>query len=210
MSSSIKLAVLASGSGSNFQAILDAIAQKRLSASVELLICNNPQAFVIERARRAGVSVAVVDHREFSDKTAFDAAIAAWLHRSEADLVVLAGFMRLLGPAVIARYPQRIVNIHPSLLPEFPGLKSIARALEAGVSETGVTVHFVDQGVDTGPIIAQAKVTIGPGETLESLEAKVHAAEHRLYPEVLQCFAEDRIRLQGRRVEILPRLGTTG
>lgn len=204
MPSSLKLAVLASGNGSNFQAILDAIATHRLQAQVRILIVNNPAARALDRAKQAGVSTVVINHREFPDREAFDKALGSWLDQAGVDLVVLAGFMRVLGSALINRYKNRIVNIHPSLLPAFPGLHAIEKAHAAQVTETGVTVHIVDTGVDTGPILAQQALAIVPGETLESLGARVHAVEHELYPKVLQWFAENRVKIDGGKVTVRP------
>jgi phosphoribosylglycinamide formyltransferase-1 len=187
----MKIAIFASGSGSNFQAIQDEIKKGRLNASVELLVCDRKEAFVIERALQAQVPVFSFNPKEYGSKEEFETEIAEELRKRDVELLVLAGYMRLIGPTLLRDYPGRIVNIHPSLLPSFPGKDAIGQAISAGVKVTGVTVHFVDEGMDTGPIIAQEAVSIFPGEGSEDVAAKIHAVEHRLYPEVLGSFTKD-------------------
>jgi len=186
-----KLVILISGRGSNMQALLEA----GLPARIAAVISNTPQARGLETARARGVATAVVDHRAFSDRSAFDAALATEIDRHRPDLVVLAGFMRVLTPGFIGRYHGRLVNIHPSLLPDFPGLDTHRRALAAGARVHGCTVHFVSPEVDRGPVIAQASVAVLPDDTEDSLAARVLAEEHRLYPEVVRWFCEGRLRL---------------
>ncbi|MGG5252441.1 phosphoribosylglycinamide formyltransferase [Neobacillus sp. SM06] len=181
-----KLAVFASGNGSNFQAIVDAVYSGELDAELSLLVCDKPGAYAIERANNAGIPRFVFEAKAYASKEAFEKEMIAHLKSADVDFIVLAGYMRLIGSTLLNEYEGRIVNIHPSLLPAFPGKDAIGQALTAGVSETGVTVHFVDEGMDTGPIIAQKRVDIEENETLESLQAKIHAVEHRLYPAVLQ------------------------
>ncbi|XJZ28998.1 phosphoribosylglycinamide formyltransferase [Bacillota bacterium Lsc_1132] len=181
-----KIAVFASGSGSNFQAIVNAVQSSELAAEISLLVCDKPGAQVIERAEKAGISSFVFQAKAYASKEAFEQEIVFKLKSQNVDFVVLAGYMRLIGPTLLNEYEGRIVNIHPSLLPEFPGKDAIGQALAAGVKETGVTIHFVDEGMDTGPIIAQKQVDINENETLESLQAKIHAVEHQLYPAILQ------------------------
>ena len=151
-----------------------------------VVISDNPEAAAIEKAKRLSVPVAVVPRKNFSTKQDFEAAIEEYLRHHQADLICLAGFMRILSPEFIRKYPGKIINIHPSLLPAFPGAHGIRDALEAKVKETGVTVHYVDEGIDTGEMILQRKIAIDPKDTLESLEVKIHAAEYELYPEALR------------------------
>jgi phosphoribosylglycinamide formyltransferase-1 len=195
-----RLAVLVSGSGSNLQAMLDARAAGRLAAEIAVVVSNRPGVKALERATAAGVPAEVVDHKAFAGRPDFDAALDATLRRYGVEYVSLAGFMRLLTPAFVRAWQGRLVNLHPSLLPAFPGAHAIAEALAAGVRETGVTVHFVDEGTDTGPVIAQEPVPVLPGDTEESLAARVHAVEHRLYPRALEAVCTRRVRLEGRTV----------
>lgn len=199
-----RIAVLVSGSGSNLQAILDARREGRLSGDVALVVSNRPGVKALERAEKASVEALVLDHKAFASRHEYDAALHAELERRRIDLVVLAGFMRLLSADFVRQWYGRLVNIHPSLLPEFPGAHAIADALGAGAARTGVTVHFVDEGTDTGPIIAQEAVEVRPDDTEETLAERVHAVEHRLYPTVVDRLAAGRIRLDGRRVVTEP------
>ncbi|WP_316572891.1 phosphoribosylglycinamide formyltransferase [Neobacillus sp. YIM B06451] len=180
------VAVFASGNGSNFQAILEAVGNGRLKANIRLLVCDRPGAFAVERARSAGIETLVFNPKEFSGKEAYENLISEKLSEASIDWIVLAGYMRLLGPVLLSAYGGRIVNIHPSLLPAYPGKDAIGQALAAGATRTGVTVHYVDEGMDTGPAISQVEVPIAAGETHESLQAKIQEVEHRLYPAVLQ------------------------
>jgi phosphoribosylglycinamide formyltransferase 1 len=185
------LVILISGRGSNMEALVGA----RLPARIAAVISNQPQARGLETAKAGGITTAVVDHRAFPDRAAFDAALAAEIDRHRPDLVVLAGFMRILTAPFIERYRGRLVNIHPSLLPSFPGLDTHRRALEAGVRIHGCTVHFVTPAVDSGPIIAQAAVPVLSGDTEAQLAARVLAEEHRIYPQAVRWFCEGRLRL---------------
>jgi len=185
------LVILISGRGSNMEAILDA----RLPARIAAVISNEPEAKGLVTARNRGLATAVVEHRRFPDRAAFDAALAAEIDRHDPDLVVLAGFMRILTEGFITRFHGRLVNIHPSLLPLFPGLHTHRRALEAGVRIHGCTVHFVTPALDNGPIIVQAAVPVAPGDTEEALAARVLREEHRIYPQAIRWFCEGRLRL---------------
>ena len=185
------IVILISGRGSNMEALLAA----RLPARVAAVISNNPQARGLGIARDRGIAVAVVDHRAFADRAAFDVALAAAIDRHRPDLVALAGFMRILTPSFIERYSGRIMNIHPSLLPAFPGLHTHRRALAAGVRIHGCTAHFVTTDLDSGPVIVQAAVPVQPGDTEEQLAARVLAQEHRIYPQAIRWFCEGRLRL---------------
>jgi len=189
-----KIVVLASGTGSNLQAILDRV-HGRGGIEVVGVGSDKPAAPALERARSAGVPTEVFPAGDFADRDARDAAIAEWIEALGADLVVLAGYMQLLGAPFVARFRNRIVNVHPALLPAFPGLDAIGQALEAGVDVTGVTVHFVDEGVDTGPMILQRRVEIPPGRGRAALERAIHAVEHELYPEAIRMIAAGKARI---------------
>ncbi|XWN51635.1 phosphoribosylglycinamide formyltransferase [Anoxybacillus flavithermus] len=181
-----RIAIFASGSGTNFQAIVDAVKKGDIQAEVALLVCDRPQAKVIERAMREHVPIFVFNPKQYETKQQFEREILQQLQQKEIDWIVLAGYMRLIGPTLLQAYPNRIVNIHPSLLPAFPGKDAIGQAYRYGVKVTGVTVHYVDEGMDTGPIIAQRALYIDDGEPLESVERRIHEIEHVLYPQVIQ------------------------
>lgn len=181
-----RIAVFASGGGSNFQAILDAVKNGTLHADVGLLICDRPGAFVLERAETASVPTFVFNAKTYPNKAAYESEIITLLDEAEIDFIVLAGYMRLVGPTLLQRYEGKIVNIHPSLLPAFPGKDAIGQALAAGVTETGVTIHYVDAGMDTGKVIAQKSVDMKLGESRESLQARIQKVEHELYPAVVE------------------------
>lgn len=185
-----RIAIFASGSGTNFQAIVDAVKHGALRAEVALLVCDRPGAKVIERAKTANIPAFVFQAKDYAAKADFEREILAELHANEVEFIVLAGYMRLIGPTLLSAYEGRIVNIHPSLLPSFPGKDAIGQAYRAGVKVTGVTVHYVDEGMDTGPIIAQRAIPVHDGESLEQLERRIHELEHQLYPEVLQTLLE--------------------
>ena len=186
--------VLASGSGTNLQAILDAL-HGREGIKVVGVGSDKPEARALERARTAGVETATFPRGEYADRDSRDVAMAAWIEEHGADLVVLAGYMQLLSPAFVARFRNRIVNVHPALLPAFPGLDAIGQALEAGVATTGVTVHFVDEGVDTGPTILQREVPVPADRDRGRLEEAIHAVEHELYPEAIRMIVQGRARI---------------
>lgn len=181
-----KIAVFASGSGSNFQAIAVAAQAGMLNVEISLLVCDKPGAFAVDRAEMLGIPALVISPKSYPSKAAYEAEILQKLAGLEIDMIVLAGYMRLIGPTLLEAYEGKIVNIHPSILPAFPGKDAIGQALAAGVEKTGVTIHYVDEGMDTGPIIASAAVKIAPGETRESLQKKIQRIEHSLYPEVLE------------------------
>ena len=191
---SFKIVVLASGSGTNLQAILDTL-HGREGIEVVGVGTDKPDAWALERAQIEGVATAVFARDKYEDRAARDADIGDWIESRGADLVVLAGYMQLLGDAFVARFRNRIVNIHPALLPAFPGLDAIGQALAAGVETTGVTVHFVDEGVDTGPAILQREVPVPEGRDREELERAIHAVEHELYSEAIRMIAEGRVRI---------------
>lgn len=195
-----RVVVLVSGRGSNLQAIIDATRSGALPIDLRAVVSNNPDAEALARARAAGIATHVIDHRAYSLRSAFDTALQQTIDRHTPDLVVLAGFMRLLGPAFIDHYAGRLLNIHPSLLPAFPGLRTHERALAAGATRHGATVHFVTRETDAGPIVTQAAVPVRPGDTPATLAARVLDEEHRIYPLAIRWFAEGRLRLDGDRV----------
>jgi phosphoribosylglycinamide formyltransferase-1 len=191
--SAFRIVVLASGSGTNLQAILDELHGREVE--VVGVGSDKPGAGALERGRRAAIETAVFPADDYADRAARDKAMGEWIESLKVDLIVLAGYMQLLSPAFVTRFRNRVVNIHPALLPSFPGLDAIGQALAAGVETTGVTVHFVDEGVDTGPTIVQSEVPMQPGVGREELEATVHAIEHELYPEAIRMIAEGRVRI---------------
>jgi phosphoribosylglycinamide formyltransferase-1 len=194
-----RLAVLISGRGSNLQAIIDAIAEQRLHARNALVVSNVAAAPGLARAEAAGIPTAVLPHRQWPTREAYDIALAETLRQQHVDLVCLAGFMRLLGPRFIDAFPHKILNIHPSLLPSFPGLEAQRQAFEHGVQVTGVTVHFVDAQLDAGPIVLQAAVPVLPADTLELLSSRILSEEHRVYPEAIGRVLRGDWRIEGRR-----------
>ncbi len=197
----LPIVVLISGSGTNLQAIIDAAASGgELAAEIRAVISNRPQAPGLERARRAGIPAVVVDHTRYPDRDSFDAALQAAIDRHQPALVVLAGFMRILTPAFVRHYHGRMLNIHPSLLPDLRGLDTHRRALAAGATEHGVSIHFVTDELDGGPVIAQQKVPILPGDDAAALAARVQEQEHLLYPHVIRWFAQGRLKLHDNRV----------
>ncbi len=189
--------MLASGRGSNLQSLIDAAAAPDFPAEIALVVCNVPGAFAVERAKGAGIATAVIDHRGFAARELFDAALDEALRGAAIELICLAGFMRLLTPGFTWGWEGRIVNIHPSLLPAFPGLHTHRRALAAGVKLHGCTVHFVTAALDDGPIVAQAAVPVLHDDDEDKLAARVLAAEHKLYPRALGLIAEGRVRIDG-------------
>jgi phosphoribosylglycinamide formyltransferase-1 len=189
----LNLGVLVSGTGSNLQAILDAIAAGMLNARVKVVISNRAGVQALERAQNAGVRALTIPHKDFPSREAFDRALASALREAEVDWVVLAGFMRVLTAEFLNAYPGRIINIHPALLPAFPGVDAAKQALDYGVKITGCTVHFVDQGVDSGKIIAQRAILVEPGDDLATLAARIHGAEHELFVAVLRDIAAGRV-----------------
>ena len=197
-----RLAVLISGTGSNLQAILDAIDAGELPARVSLVLSNKASAAGLARAERAGVPAQAIDHRGFPDRASFDQAMIERIDAHGADTVVLAGFMRILSPGFVRHYQGRLINIHPSLLPKYPGLNTHARALEAGDREHGCSLHFVTDELDGGPLIAQARFPVAANDTAETLSEKVQAQEHRLYPQVLRWRAQQRLKMTDQGVEL--------
>ncbi|GAB6064559.1 phosphoribosylglycinamide formyltransferase [Deferrisoma palaeochoriense] len=200
----LRLGVLVSGSGSNLQAILDAAASGRLDAEVRVVVSDNPGAYGLERARNAGVPAEVVPWDPARPREAHDEAVVETLRRHGVDTVALAGYMRLVTPRLLGAFPGRVLNIHPALLPAFPGLHVHEKVIAHGAKFSGCTVHFVDEGMDTGPIICQAVVPVRDDDTPETLAARILREEHRIYPQALQYLAEGRLRVEGRRVLLDP------
>jgi len=195
-----RIAVLASGRGSNFQALIDAIRDGQIPAVCVGLVTDNPAAYAVTRAREAGIPVRVVDYTRFPEKGAFESALLAAMKSLDADLFVLAGYMRILGPGIVREFSGRMINIHPALLPSFAGLHAQRQALEYGVKVSGCTVHFVDEGMDTGPIIVQACVPVLDSDDEERLADRILAEEHRCLPLAVRLYCEGRLALIGRRV----------
>jgi phosphoribosylglycinamide formyltransferase-1 len=198
----LSLGVLVSGSGSNLQSIIDSIVRGILNASIEIVISNNPDAFALERAAKHNLESIVIDHAEFQTREAFDRKMIDVLSSHSVDLVIMAGFMRILSPLFLKSFPMKIINIHPALLPSFQGLHAQKRAFDYGVKFSGCTVHFADEGVDTGPIIIQSVVPVYEDDTEESLQNRILKEEHRIYPQAIQFIAEGKVEISGRKVRI--------
>ncbi|MBI2229703.1 MAG: phosphoribosylglycinamide formyltransferase [Deltaproteobacteria bacterium] len=200
MARQVPIGVLVSGSGTNLQAIIDQIEAKRLDAKIEVVLSNKADAYGLVRAKNHGIATEVLDHKQFPSREAYDQAVVDILRARGVELVVLAGFMRLLSPVFVKAYSNRIMNIHPALLPSFPGLHVQKKAVEHGVRFSGCTVHFVNEECDEGPIIIQAVVPVFPDDSEESLAARILKQEHRIYPRAIQLYAESRLHVEGRRV----------
>jgi phosphoribosylglycinamide formyltransferase-1 len=200
MARPVPIGVLISGSGTNLQAIIDAIEAKRLDAKIQVVLSNRADAYGLVRAKNHRISTEVLDHKKFPSREAFDQAVVDILRARQVELAVLAGFMRLLSPVFVTAYSNRIMNIHPALLPSFPGLHVQRKAIEHGVRFSGCTVHFVNEQCDEGAIIIQAVVPVFPDDTEESLSARILKQEHRIYPQAIQFYSEGRLRVEGRKV----------
>ncbi len=198
------LGVLVSGRGSNLQAILDAINAERLTAKIGVVISDNPEANALRRVAGMDIPTAVVERKKYGSKQEFEAAIVEQLDLHHVELVLLAGFMRILTPQFINRFPMRIMNIHPALLPSFPGLDAQEQAIRYGVKVSGATVHFVDEGMDSGPIILQEAVPVEDDDTVTTLAERILHLEHRLYVRAVRLYCEGRINISGRAVKVLP------
>jgi phosphoribosylglycinamide formyltransferase-1 len=193
----MRVAIFVSGSGSNLQAIIDTSIP---SIEIALVFSNNPDAYALKRAENHGIPTLVINHRDFKSREEFETEILKHLEPLGIELIVLSGFMRILSPLFVKEYNNRMINLHPALLPSFPGIHAARQALEAGVKFTGCTVHFVDEGVDSGPIILQAVVPVLDGDDEDSLLQKIHEEEHRIYPEAIRLISEGKIRIEGKRV----------
>ena len=196
----MNIAILCSGGGTNLQAIIDAAKKGYIPARIALVVSDNKDAFALKRAKDAGIETLVLNAKDFKTREAFDKEIVKNLERRNIELVVLAGFMRLLSPYFVSQFPNRILNIHPALLPAFPGLEAQRQALEHGVKFTGCSVHFVDENLDAGPIILQAAVPVLDDDTVETLSARILKEEHRIYSEAITIVLSGRWRLEGRRM----------
>lgn len=203
MSAKKNIAVLASGSGTNFQALVKAICKQKLKAKIKLLITDEKTSFVRKRAKSSGIKDIFINPREFKSPLEFDKKIVKILKEQKIDLVLLAGYMRIISPLFIKSFNNKILNIHPALLPAFKGINAISRAFNYGCKVTGVTVHFIDQKVDHGPIILQETVAIKKGMSEEELERKIHRLEHKLYPQALKLILDKKISVRGRYVKII-------
>lgn len=197
-----RIAVLASGRGSNFQAVIDAILAGKIPAVCVALITDNPKAYAIERAEKAGIPVVVIDYASFPSREVYERALLQAMQEQEADLFVLAGYMRILGKSIVGAFPGKMVNIHPALLPSFTGLHAQRQALEYGVKVAGCTVHFVDEHLDCGPIILQKCVPVQEDDDEDSLAGRILEQEHQCFPEAIRLFCEDRLEIVGRTVNI--------
>jgi len=197
----VNIAVFCSGNGSNFQAIVDSL-KDDLSTKVALMVCDNPEAFALQRARKEGIKSVLIERKKFKNKEEFENEIIKNLEQENIELICLAGFMRIIGPTLLKKYPNSIINIHPALLPAFKGAHAIRDALEAKAKTTGVTVHFVDREMDHGPIILQETVEIGENDTEESLAERIHKIEHQLYPKTIKLFVAGKLKIEGRKVKI--------
>jgi phosphoribosylglycinamide formyltransferase-1 len=202
MARKVPLGVLISGGGTNLQAIIDAIESGGLDATIRVVISNREDAAGLERAAKRRIPTAVVDHRKFATREDFDETVVEILRAQGVELVVLAGFMRLLSPVFVKAFSNRVLNIHPALLPAFPGLHAQKKALEAGVRVSGCTVHFVNEECDQGPIIIQAAVPVFSDDTEESLSARILEQEHRIYPKAIQLYSQGRLRVSGNKVRV--------
>lgn len=199
----INIAVLASGRGSNLQAIIDASKKGEISAQVKVVISDKKDAYALERAKKEKIEAAYINPNDFQDKNTYELEIVKILKNHDVDLVCLAGYMRIVGEALLVGYKGKIINIHPSLLPSFPGLHAQRQALEHGVKISGTTVHFVDNGCDTGPIIIQASVPVLENDTEETLSARILEQEHKIYPQAIKLFEEGKLKIEGRHIKIL-------
>ncbi|MFC6163725.1 phosphoribosylglycinamide formyltransferase [Lactiplantibacillus dongliensis] len=186
-----KLAVFASGNGTNFTALQQAITARSLPAEIVLLVCDHEDAPVLKRAQAVNVPVLVVNFKHYANKAAAEAIMLTALQAHQVEAVLLAGYMRIIGPTLLAAYPHRIINLHPALLPKFPGRHGIEDAFAAGVTETGVTIHYIDAGIDTGQIIAQRTVPVKATDTVDTLATRIHQVEHQFYPDVLQSLINE-------------------
>ena len=202
MSENISLAVLISGNGSNLQAIIDNIKSKNLKAEIKIVISNNKDAFGLSRASANGIRKVLIDHKDYDDRETYDAELIKNIQKENVDLIILAGFMRILSSKFIKAFPNKIINIHPSLLPKYPGLNTHKKVIENKDEVHGVTVHFVDEGLDSGSIIGFIKLKVSTNEKENELENRIHKLEHYIYPKIISEFQEDKIRVEDNKVMI--------
>lgn len=199
----LNIAVFASGRGSNFQAIINQIKAEKIEAEIKLLLSDQPNAGALKKAKKEKINAVFIDPSQFEDKIDYEKELIKVLKKSKVDLIVLAGYLRILSPFFVEKFKNKIINIHPSLLPAFKGLAAQEQAVKYGVKYSGCTVHFVDQGMDTGPIIKQAVVEVETTDTAADLAAKILKKEHKIYPEVIKLIAESKLKIEGRKVKIL-------
>ncbi len=202
MTKRLGIGVLVSGSGSNLQSIIDHIEKGQIQAEIRVVISNNPDAYALERAKKHGIPSVVVRHQDYPDRDDFDKRMIESLKSFGIELVVMAGFMRVLTPLFLKAFPMKVINIHPAILPSFQGLHGQQKAFEYGVKFSGCTVHFADEGVDTGPIIIQAVVPVYDTDAVETLAERILKEEHRIYPQAIQWYAEGRLEVAGRKVRV--------
>ncbi|MCQ9208107.1 MAG: phosphoribosylglycinamide formyltransferase [Omnitrophica bacterium] len=198
----MNIAVFCSANGSNFQAIVDSLKRGKIKAEIALMVCDNPDAFVLQRAEKEGIKSFLVERKNFNTKGEYEAEIIKRLEQEKVELICLAGYMRLVGAVFTQKYRNRILNIHPAILPVFKGTHGIKEALDYGAKVTGVTVHFVDEKMDHGPIVLQEAVEIKADDTEESLAKRIHKIEHKLYPQAIKLFVEGKLKVEGRKVKI--------
>ena len=198
----MNIAVFCSGNGSNFQAIADSVKNGGIKANIALMVCDNPQAFALKRAEKLGIRNLLVEGKNFKSKDEFEGEIIKNLEKENIELICLAGYMRIVSPSLVQRYSNKILNIHPALLPSFKGTQGIKDALDYGVKLSGVTVHFVNDKMDQGPIILQEALEIKDDDTEKSLAERIHQIEHKLYPQAVRLFVEGRLGIEGRKVKI--------
>jgi len=198
----VDIGILASGSGSNLQSIIDQIENGNLDASIKVVVSNNPDAYALERAEKHAIPAVVIDHNIFNDRNKFDQKMIDVLNSYSIELVIMAGFMRILTPRFIKAFPMRIMNIHPAILPSFQGIHAQERAFDYGVKFSGCSVHFADEGVDTGPVIIQSVVPVYDDDTADTLQQRILKEEHRIFPQAIQFYAEDKLEIIGRKVRV--------
>ena len=198
----MKIAVFVSGNGTNLQALIDSVSEGNLKAEIALVVSDKENIFALKRAKDAGIKTFVIDRSRFDSRESFDREIASELDKRHIEGIILAGFMRILSEYFVKKYKNKIINIHPSLLPLFKGTSAIKDAYDAGAKKTGVTVHFVDEKLDNGPIILQETVEISKKDTKETLEEKIHKVEHKLYPKAVRLFVEGKLKIEGKKVKI--------
>ncbi len=198
----MRFAVFASGNGSNLQAIIDSVKAAEIKAELVLVFSNNRKAYALKRAEEAGIKTLFVDPKHYATPQSYERAIVIHLKEAKIDFIVLAGYMKLLTPFFIREYPQKILNVHPSLLPSFKGIDGIKDAFTYGAKVTGVTIHFVDEKMDHGPMIMQEAIKVAEDETLESLAEKIHSVEHKIYPKAIALFAQGKLKVKGRKVTV--------
>ncbi len=202
MNNKVNIGVLVSGSGSNFQSIIDQTENGNLDAVIKVVICNNPDAYALERAKKHNIPSVIIDHKDFKDRSELDEKMIDILKSYSVELVIMAGFMRVLTPLFIKAFPMRIMNIHPAILPSFQGTHAQERAFNYGVKFSGCSVHFADEGVDTGPVIIQSVVPVYDDDTADTLQERILKEEHRIFPQAIQFYAEGKLEVVGRKVHV--------